>query len=548
MVAVTGPISSPRSPAAPTAPAAPTGLSAQANASKAVLSWSAPAGALTGYTLYRGDGNACDNLTSLQTGIAADATSVDDTTVTAGSAYCYQLSASNSVGEGARSGNVTVTAATVGKPTGLTVTSTSATAISLSWTAPAAAGGGTIEAYNVYRCEQGEGSACTPTWIAWVDDGTTFTDTDDDSTTHESGGASPITEDNTYRYEVGAYRVSAGERSDQVTAIAAAPTAPAAPTGLSAQANASKAVLSWSAPAGALTGYTLYRGDGNACDNLTSLQTGIAADATSVDDTTVTAGSAYCYQLSASNSVGEGARSGNVTVTAATVGKPTGLTVTSTSATAISLSWTAPAAAGGGTIEAYNVYRCEQGEGSACTPTWIAWVDDGTTFTDTDDDSTTHESGGASPITEDNTYRYEVGAYRVSAGERSDQVTAIAAAPTAPAAPTSFMATAGDGKVDLSWAAPASDGGASITEYEYRHVAGGTVPEGTAWVDVVDGSDDGDEHGRRDRRDHIEPDQRYGVRLRGARGEQRGRWGPRPGRSPRRRRLPTACRRRRTRR
>ena len=62
---------------------------------------------------------------------------------------------------------------------------------------------------------------------------------------------------------------------------------------------------------------------------------------------------------------------------------------------------------------------------------------------------------------------------------------------TAPGAPTSFTATAGDGEVTLSWAAPASDGGAAITEYEYRHAAGATVPPSTLWTDVADGGDDG---------------------------------------------------------
>ena len=64
--------------------------------------------------------------------------------------------------------------------------------------------------------------------------------------------------------------------------------------------------------------------------------------------------------------------------------------------------------------------------------------------------------------------------------------------PTAPGAPTNFMATAGDGEVTLSWAAPASDGGAAITEYEYRYSTGSTVLPSTLWTDVTDGSDDGD--------------------------------------------------------
>ena len=40
-----------------------------------------------------------------------------------------------------------------------------------------------------------------------------------------------------------------------------------------------------------------------------------------------------------------------------------------------------------------------------------------------------------------------------------------AGAPTPPGAPTGVIGTAGDGSVDLSWAAPASDGGGTITAY-----------------------------------------------------------------------------------
>ena len=44
----------------------------------------------------------------------------------------------------------------------------------------------------------------------------------------------------------------------------------------------------------------------------------------------------------------------------------------------------------------------------------------------------------------------------------------------------------------LSWAAPASDGGAAITEYEYRYSEGAAVDANATWTDVTDGSDDGD--------------------------------------------------------
>ena len=66
---------------------------------------------------------------------------------------------------------------------------------------------------------------------------------------------------------------------------------------------------------------------------------------------------------------------------------------------------------------------------------------------------------------------------------------------TAPDAPASLSASAGDTEVDLTWTAPASDGGAAITKYQYRV----SVDDGTTWspdwTDVPDGSDTGTDQG-----------------------------------------------------
>ena len=183
--------------------------------------------------------------------------------------YCYELTASSvRGGEGMRSASVTVTAVTVGKPTGLTVTAVSETSISLSWSAPADDGGGPLDGYNVYRCA---GEDCVPdeaSWLAWITDVTGYTD--------DASGARPLTVDTPYRYAVAASRAAGVSAwSDPVTATAETLTAPGVPTGLTVQATASKVVVSWSAPtptgSGGLNGYTLYRGDGSGCGNLSAL-------------------------------------------------------------------------------------------------------------------------------------------------------------------------------------------------------------------------------------------------------------------------------------
>src|SRR5262249_6057979 len=54
-------------------------------------------------------------------------------------------------------------------------------------------------------------------------------------------------------------------------------------------------------------------------------------------------------------------------------------------------------------------------------------------------------------------------------------ITASPIAGTPPDAPTGLTATAGNGKITLSWAAPANNGGVSITSYRvYRGTTSGS--------------------------------------------------------------------------
>jgi len=56
--------------------------------------------------------------------------------------------------------------------------------------------------------------------------------------------------------------------------------------------------------------------------------------------------------------------------------------------------------------------------------------------------------------------------------------------PVAPDAPTSLSATAGNGQVSLSWTAPASNGGAAITDYTVQFSSNG----GSTWSTFADGT------------------------------------------------------------
>ncbi len=124
-------------------PPAPTGLAATGTTSTSVsLSWTAAPGA-TSYDLYR-------NNTRVASGI--NATSTTDGGLTASTTYTYAVSGVNSTGEGAKSASVNATTAASGggtvppAPTGLVVTGTTSSTISLSWTAAAGA-----TTYDLYR-------------------------------------------------------------------------------------------------------------------------------------------------------------------------------------------------------------------------------------------------------------------------------------------------------------------------------------------------------------------------------------------------------------
>ena len=312
-----------------------------------------------------------------------------------------------------------------GAPADLTVVSAATTRIVLNWTAPADDGNGAIEAYNVYRCDEPCTLDANDHWIAWVTGGTTFTDTHDDSDPAEAGGTSPLAPETAYRYAVAAYRGGEGDWSNQVTATTAEiiASAPGAPREFTARGSESTVTLSWRAPGleggGALGAYTLYRAVGDSCGELGEYMTGIPASTAYLEDTDVSAGQDYCYRLVASNSAGESAPTDVQTVRTVTVGPPLDLEVTAGGSGAaaggggnrIGLGWTAPSEDGGGPVDGYDVYRCEQTGAQLCTPTYLAWVVDGAQYLDRG-------------LTAGTTYRYAVDAVRANAaGGKSNEVT-----------------------------------------------------------------------------------------------------------------------------
>ncbi len=170
-------------------------------------------------------------------------------------------------------GTVTVPSA----PTGLSVTGTTSSSVSLSWTASSGATG-----YNVY---QGSTKVASVT-------GTTDT-------------VSGLAASTGYSFSVTATN-SAGESAHSGTVTgtttSSTPTKPAAPTGLSVTGTTTSSVsLGWTASSGA-TGYNVYQGSTKV------------ASVTGTTDTVsgLAASTSYSFSVTATNSAGESAHSSTV--------------------------------------------------------------------------------------------------------------------------------------------------------------------------------------------------------------------------------------------
>ena len=342
------------------------------------------------------------------------------------------------------------TTGTLSAPTGLTKGSVTYTSIGLSWTAPTPTPGCSITGYKVFRDGSQVGA---PTTASYPDTG--------------------LTAGSTHTYTVEAVD-NGSNTSGQSAAINASTTAdnmaPSAPSGLTATAaSAGQVNLAWTGngdlpnPGGVgVAGYNVYRNNSNTPLNGSTLVTG-----TSYNDTTVSASTAYTYQVEAVDKVGNVSAPTNiasVTTPAPTCsGTPTQPgtpTAGATSINSVSFSWAKSTASAGCTLNGYHIYQVN---GSIYT--LVTTVANGTGAT---------ISTSISGLTPNTSYTYAVEAFDTS-GHISDKTQAAthitiatAADTTAPTAPASLTAAAASSnQVNLTWLAGSDNVG--VTSYKiYR--------------------------------------------------------------------------------
>lgn len=289
-------------PPPPTVPAAPVLNSAAAGDNKVDLLWTSGASGgspITNYKVWRGVSSGATNTLVGNTA----GTTFTDNSPNNGTLYYYTIAADNSVGTSSKSNELSATPHPPTAP--LAPTLNTATAgngfVTVSWT-PGNDGGSPITNYKVYR---GTVSGTTTTFVA----NTTNTTYTDNTVTNETRYYYAIVPENA---------IGAGTKSNELTAFPSAMSVPGAPTSVSATPGTGQITISWSAPVSdggsAITGYKIMRGT-SAGGAKNPIATVSASTFTRIDGGRA-AGTTYYYTVIATNNVGDGPASSEVSAAA----------------------------------------------------------------------------------------------------------------------------------------------------------------------------------------------------------------------------------------
>ncbi len=415
----------------PNPPPAPSNLAATAVSSSQInLSWTETSTDVTGFKIERKTGSG----TYAQIGTAlANATSYNDTGLTANTSYTYRMIATNASGDSPFSREVTATTLPItapSAPSNLTATVVSSTQINLSWTE-------TSTDVTGFKIERKTGSGTYAQIGTALANATSYNDTG-------------LTANTSYTYRVRATNTGGDSNYSNEASATTSDNPPQAPTNLAATAISSSAInLTWTDNSNNETGFKVER----STDGINFTQIAVpAANVTTYTDNGLTANTPYTYRVRARNTSGDSDYSNKVTTTTLPIIAPSNLTATLASSTQINLSWTE-------TSTDVTGFKIERKTGSGTYAQIGTALANATSYNDTN-------------LTANTSYTYRVKATNAG-GDSNYSNEASATTPSLPIAPSGLTIEAGELyplTIKLAW----KDNSSDETGFKVEHSTDGT--------------------------------------------------------------------------
>jgi hypothetical protein len=430
----------------PAVPWAPTNVQATAgtSAGAATVTWTAPfngGSAISGYLIKVYLGSATTPVRSVYYDSPfAQGMSYAVTGLTAGGSYTFTVTAENAVGYGPESApSAAIALLTVpAAPTGVqAVMGTTPGSVVVSWTVPDN-GGKPIYGY-IIRAFLGSGTTPVATGYAYPPS-TSFTFSGLD-------GAGP------YTFTVSAGNVYGWSAQSAPSTSMWLYTVPGVPANVSATTGnaAGTATISWTAPVSggrSILGYRISAYLGSGTTPVATAYPG--ANPTSYTMTGLTAGVSYTFSVTAVNALGwgaESARSASISIFTAP-GAPTSVQAV-VDTTSVTVSWYAPASNGGSSITGY-VVTASTGNAdetfTASTPGWAL-------------------STALTQLIAGKTYTVTVKAVNAIGTGPASLPASPVTLPTVPAAPANLSVAPSGSTLQVTWLAPAFNGGKPVIGY-----------------------------------------------------------------------------------
>ena len=399
------------------APGAPNITSVSEGNGEVTITWTASAA--NGSPITRYDVEAQPGGSSCSTG--GTGTSCTISALTNGNPYTISVYATNEAGAGdiATATNTATPRKAAGVPTGVSVKAGDKQ-LTVSWKAPSLNGGAAVTSYTVSASPGG--ATCTA--VA-------------PSTSCTLLGLS-----NGSVYSISVVATNPAGDSDPSAEVTASPlTIPGKPSISSVEAGANQAIVRWRAPSvtggATVTSYkVIATPGGQTCSTSGSV---FSCTVTGLEN-----GVTYAFTVTASNSAGVGTASSSTNGTPASQpGAPRNVKTTPAES-GLRVTWSSPSYDGGSAVTGY--VATVRSTGDTCT------VSSTTFFCDFDS------------LVNGTAYIVDVVATNVAGSSESAASNSVTPR-TVPTAPTKVVLTPGAASIRVSWAAPVSNGGASITQY-----------------------------------------------------------------------------------